>query len=164
MTTQEIAPAQAALEDAPPAADVEEPAEHPIVTHLRKCLATSIEIADDYAGRGGKEREIAAWHLAQADRYDDEAMAKRGDVAMWRVLLERAIAEATREQQPEVAAEPETPRAGNPYVWMAACPVCDVTVRPLTAQEQADVQAGHPMPDVRGECPNCLINVAPEQS
>jgi hypothetical protein len=121
-----------------------------VVAHLRTCLARAEEYADDIAGRGGRERETAARHLAQAARCDEEAMNARADVDTWRDLLERAIAKVGEPADPPV--EP-----GRPPILH--CNGCGRPLRPATPEEQAAAQAGRP-PDLRRECPTCLLNVA----
>lgn len=173
MTIQEIAPAPAPtvpveppahnvtdvlLAPAPPA-DLEECPD--LIEHLRKCLDKAIAIADRHAEKGGAERLKAEHLLLQAARYDDAAMAARVQVEKWKEQLAFALEQAAREREAErealALAVAET--RGNPYPHppMIHCGECGAPIRPLTPDEQAAMAAGQPLPDVRGECPACLL-------
>lgn len=163
MTTQEHAPV-VPVEQTGAAAPAQAPPEHPVVAHVRACLARAEELADEAAGRGGREREIAARHLAQAAQYDEEAVHARADVNTWKVLLERAIAEvgkpaqepATPVARPIVVAEPAPPP-------MRHCNGCGEPLRRATPHELAAASAGQPLPDVRRECPTCQLDAAAQR-
>lgn len=154
MTVHESAPVVPLEQTGAAAAAPHGPAEHPVVAHLRACLAAAETAADNLAGHGGREREIAARHLAQAAQCDEDAMNARADVDTWRVLLERAIAEVGKPTAPP--AEPARPP-------ILHCNGCGRPLRPATPDEQAAAQTGHP-PDLRRECPTCLLALAPQQA
>lgn len=178
MTTQEIAPAPVIPVEAPahivpdvllvpaPPADLEECPD--LIQHLRTCLDTAIAIADRHAEKGGAERLKAENLLLKATRYDDAAMAARVQVEKWQQQLTFALAQAAKEQQAEQAALALAVAEArvNPYPHppMIHCGKCGTAIRELTPDEQAAIVVGQPLPDVRSECPDCLIRVAPEQS
>ncbi|MEV4179892.1 hypothetical protein AB0J28_00415 [Streptosporangium canum] len=76
-----------------PAADPEE-FRHDTLAHLRNCLAKATALADQYATRGGEERETARQHLAKADRFDELAVEARQTVEEWQELI--AVVERRR--------------------------------------------------------------------
>lgn len=168
MTAQEYAPVVPVEQTGAAAPAPHAPPEHPVVAHLREQLARAVAHADDIAGRGGHERETAARHLAQAARCDEDAMRARADVDTWRDLLERAIATvgkpATPSARPAVEQNGQPPHGGRPPgLPILHCNGCRRPLRAATPEEQAAARAGN-LPDVRRECPTCLLALAPQQA